>query len=128
MERLGWALLLLLLIVALHQGLRYVQWRRLRRHAPAARHGESTLTVVVSSRCAICPAQKGVVAQLSQRYPSLRVEMLDAELQMEQVRKLSVMTVPTTLLQAADGRVVQINNGFIALEPLATQVERLLRQ
>ncbi|HEY0635799.1 MAG TPA: hypothetical protein VGE00_10485, partial [Gammaproteobacteria bacterium] len=76
----------------------------------------------------ICPAQKGVVAQLSQRYPSLRVEMLDAELQMEQVRKLSVMTVPTTLLQAADGRVVQINNGFIALEPLATQVERLLRQ
>ncbi|HEY0721566.1 MAG TPA: hypothetical protein VGE50_09965, partial [Gammaproteobacteria bacterium] len=55
-----------------------------------------------------------------------QVVTLDAEQQLAQVRALSVMTVPTTLLQGADGTLVQINNGFIALEPLARQVESLL--
>ncbi len=84
--------------------------------------GQASLIVVTSSGCALCPAQKNVVALLRQRYPSLQVVMIDAETQREVVRALPVMTVPATLLRSHDGTLVHINNGFIALEPLARQV------
>lgn len=128
-ERLAWALALLVLAGAIRMVLRRWQRRRVTvRRAPVAGSGAATLIVVVSSRCAICPAQKNVVTQLRQRYPALQVVTIDADTQTEQARALSVMTVPTTLLQAADGGVVRINNGFIALEPLAKQVAALLRR
>ncbi len=126
LERLGWVLALFLLLGGGYQLLRTVQRRQAARSAPSAGAGVVTLSVVVSSHCAICPAQKRVVAELETRYPGLRVVTLDAERDAAQLRALAVMTVPTTLLQGADGALAQINNGYIALEPLARQVERLL--
>lgn len=127
MERLGWVLVLFLLIGTCHQLVRAVQRYTLKSRSVLLGKGEETLIVVVSSHCAICPAQKNVVTRLSQRYPSLRVVTLDAERHTAQVRELSVMTVPTTLLQAADGTLRKINNGFIALEPLAAQIDKLVQ-
>jgi len=127
MARLAWALSIFFFVGIAHRVLRLYQRRRLQAGTSLSNSGGVTLLVVVSSRCAICPAQKNVVAQLSQSYPSLQVVTIDVERQTEQARKLSVMTVPTTLLQAADGTLVHINNGFVALEPLARQVEGLMR-
>jgi len=118
-------LLIFLLLGGLHRLMRIYQ---LRRSTPLPNNGEPRLIVVVSAGCPICPAQKNVVAQLRQRYPSLHVETLDAEAQRDRVRELSVMTVPTTLLQAPDGALVNINNGFIALEPLSRQIDGVMRK
>lgn len=128
MERLGWAAAAFLLIWLAHRLVRIYQRHGLQPATPFSGSGQVNLILVVSSRCAVCPAQKRVVAQLGEKYPpsQLRVITIDAETQVEQARQLSVMTVPSTLLQAPDGTMVHINNGYIALAPLARQIERLM--
>ena len=129
MERLGGAVFLFFLVWLASQWFRIYHRRRLRTITCLSGDGQASLIVIVSSRCAICPAQKKVIAQLSTLYPSslLRVVVIDADTQPEQARELSVMTVPSTLLQAPDGKIVQVNHGFIALEYLVRQVNDLLR-
>lgn len=128
MARLGVVFAIIALIGIVHRLLRVYQYRRLQAGSSLSSSARPTLIVVVSAHCAVCPAQKNVVTLLAQRYPSLQVVTLDAETQMDRVRQLSVMTVPTTLLQDTDGTVLKINNGFIALEPLARQVEGMMRK
>lgn len=128
LERLGWTVSIFLFFWLANQWFRICQRRRLHAITRPATKGATSLIVVVSSRCTICPAQKKIVAQLCERYPPslLRVVIIDAETQMEQVRELSVITVPTTLLQTPYGSIVRINNGFIALAPLARQIDDLI--
>ena len=128
MERLGWVLSAFLNIWLANRWFRIYQRRGLQARIHLAAHGQASLIVVVSSRCAICPAQKSVVAQLRKRYPPslLRVITIDAELQPAQARELSVMTVPTTLVLGSDGTMAYINNGFTQLDILATQIDHLL--
>lgn len=128
MERLGWVVAAFLIIWLANRWLRIYQRRRLQAGAHLSAHGQASLIVVVSSRCAICPAQKIVVAQLRERYPPslLRVVTIDAELQPAQARELSVMTVPTTLVLGPDGTMAHINNGFTPLDILVEQIDNLL--
>lgn len=128
-ERLGWVLLASIIVWLISRWLRLYQTRSLRTSAQeAASHGQASLIVVVSPRCAICPAQKNVVLRLRERYPPslLRVVTIDSELQPDQARQLAVMTVPTTLLQGPDGTIAHINNGYTQLDVLASQIENLL--
>lgn len=127
-DRLGWVLSIFIFFWLANQWFRICQRCRLHAITRPATKGATSLIVVVSSRCTICPAQKKIVAQLCERYPPslLRVVIIDAETQTQQARELSVITVPTTLLQAPDGTIVRINNGFIALDPLARQIDELL--
>lgn len=127
-ERLGWAFALITLLGGCYYLLRLMQLRRAQRPTQGTPKGQPALMVVTSDHCAVCPAQKNVIALLSERYPALRVVSIDAESDLAHLRSLSVMTVPTTLLFAADGSVAQINNGFIALDPLAKQVEVLFQR
>jgi len=128
-ERLGWVVSLFLFLWLANHFLHFYRRRRLQAIKHRSSGGQLSLIVVVSSRCSICPAQKKIVAQLSEQYPSslLRVVTIDAETQMEQARELSVMTVPSTLLQVSDGTIVRINHGFIALAPLARQINGLIQ-
>lgn len=128
MERLGWVVSVCLIIWLANRWFRIYQRRGLQARIHHAAHGQAGLIVVVSSRCAICPAQKIVVAQLGERYPPslLQVVTIDAELQPTQARELSVMTVPTTLVLGPDGTMAYINNGFTQLDILATQIDTLL--
>ena len=127
MGRLGWVVSVFLIIWLINRGFRIYQHRGFRASAHLATDGQATLIVVVSSRCAICPAQKSVAAQLRERYPPslLRVVTIDAERQPAQARELSVMTVPTTLVLGPDGAIVHINNGFTKFDVLAKQVDDL---
>lgn len=128
MERLGWVVAACLIIWLANRWFHIYQRRRLQVGAHHTVHGQASLIVVVSSRCAICPAQKIVIAQLRERYPPslLRIVTIDAELQPTQARELSVMTVPTTLVLALDGTMAQINNGFAKFDTLAKQIDNVL--
>lgn len=128
MERLGWVVSAFLIIWLANRWLRIYQRRRLQAGAHLAAHGQASLIVVVSSRCAICPMQKIIVAQLRERYPPslLWVVTIDAELQPAQARELSVMTVPTTLVLGPDGTIAHINNGFAKFDTLAKQIDNVL--
>ncbi|MCD6707388.1 MAG: thioredoxin family protein [Thiobacillus sp.] len=108
-------------------------WFRIRqraimdRQAPPMHDGIPLLLTVVSRHCAVCPAQKRIVAELGARYSAtrLKVILLDAEAEPERVRALSVMTVPTTLLFTAGGTVAHVNNGLVGLEALMRQIDGL---
>lgn len=128
MERLGWVVSVCLITWLANRWFRIYQHRGLQARIHLAAHGQASLIVVVSSRCAICPAQKSVVAQLRERYPPslLHVVTIDAEMQPAQARELSVMTVPTTLVLGPDGTMAHINNGFTQLDTMAKQIDALL--
>ena len=128
-ERLSWTVTIFLFVWLASQCIRLYQRRRLRAIQNLPTEGQASLIVIVSSHCAICPAQKKIIAELCALYPLLlRVVIIDADTQPAQARALSVMTVPSTLLQAPDGRIAQVNHGFMALDPLIRQVNELLRE
>ncbi len=127
MERLGWTVTIFAFVWLASQCFRLYQRRRLRAIHNLPTEGQISLMVIVSSRCAVCPAQKKVIVCLCRLYPLLRVVIIDADTQPTQARALGVMTVPSTLVQAPDGRIVQVNHGFMALEPLVRQMNALLR-
>ena len=128
LERTGWALLILAGLLLTYQLLRIYQRHNLQVKATVASSGQARLTVIVTQRCAICPAQKKIVAQIAETYPPslLHIEFIDAETQMEQARKFSALTVPTTILHAADGAISQVNNGFATYATLTKQLDKLI--
>lgn len=109
-------------------------WIRIRqraflgRQAPPMHDGIPLLLAVVSRHCAVCPAQKRIVAELRTHYPAttLKVALLDAEAEPERVRALHIMSIPATLLFEADGAVARINNGLVGREALMRQIDGVL--
>jgi thioredoxin-like negative regulator of GroEL len=128
MERLLGILGLLLALWLAATWIRIRQRAILGRQALPIHDGLPLLLAVVSRHCAVCPAQKRIVAELRTRYPAttLKVALLDAEAEPERVRALGIMTVPTTLLFEADGTVARINNGFVGREALMRQIDGVL--
>lgn len=127
MERLLGVLGLLLMLWLAAAWLRIRQRALLGRQALSMHDGIPLLLAVVSRHCAVCPAQKRIVAELGTFYPaaSLRVTILDAEDEPERIQALHIMTVPTTLLFKADGTVAHVNNGLVGLETLMRQIDGL---
>jgi thioredoxin-like negative regulator of GroEL len=128
-ERLAWVAGVLFIVWLASRCLRIGRSGRLRAVPPGA-PGQVSLIVVVSSRCATCPAQKHVVAGLRQRYPAhqLRVEVVDADGEPARARSLGVRTVPSTLLSRAGGDAAYVNHGFTPFEALAAQIDDLAPQ
>lgn len=110
-----------------------VTWLRLRQSVALARHANeltattATLIAVVSANCAVCPAQKRILERLRVCYPAsaLRIETIDLEKEPHRVHELRVMTVPATLLIAADGTICHINNGLVSLEKIKFQIKEI---
>lgn len=128
MERLLGILGLLLALWLAAAWLRIRQRTKFGRQAPPMHDCIPLLLMVVSRHCAVCPTQKRIVAELCTRYPAawLQVTILDAETDAERVQALHIMTVPTTLLFAADGTVAHVNNGLVRLEALMRQIDGVL--
>lgn len=125
MERLAWVVLACLVLWLLKRGFFVYRLRKMQTSVQLALPGRASLIAVVSAHCAICPAQKRVISQLSALYPVLQIITLDAEQEAEQVRALSILTVPTTLLLDKDGAIAHVNHGFAKLDVLASQAEKL---
>lgn len=106
-------------------------WLRHRQSSAVARHANEltgiapSLIAVVSANCAVCPAQKRVLERLRTCYPAstLRIETIDLESEPQRVHALRIMTVPTTLLIAADGTLCHINHGLASLEKIKSQIK-----
>jgi thioredoxin-like negative regulator of GroEL len=117
--------------VAIAWALAYWWWRLRRRKRLASYSAQLAgdvplLLAVVSKHCRLCPAQKQILRQLAeQRAGSIRIEILDAEENVERVRTLGIMTVPATLLFAADGTLARSNSGLVSFSALEAQVAGL---
>ena len=124
LDRLLQILGFLLVVASAVAWLRHRQGRAVARHANELTGSVPTLIAVVSAKCAVCPAQKRVLERLGVCYPAstLRIETIELEREPQRVRELRVMTVPATLLLAADGTLCQINHGLTSLEKLKSQI------
>jgi thiol-disulfide isomerase/thioredoxin len=73
-------------------------------HAPGER---ATLLQFSSAFCAPCRATKRVLADVAALVPGVRHVEVDAESNLELVRRLNILKTPTTLVLDADGRVTK---------------------
>ena len=88
------------------------------------------LLLITSPRCSACAAQKRVIAQLASEWGEAgpKVIQLGIEQEAEQVKRLMIMTVPSTVLLAPDGTVADLNNGFASHAVLSEQWGKLRRR
>ena len=73
-------------------------------HAPGER---ATLLQFSSAFCAPCRATKRVLADVAALVPGVRHVEVDAESNLELVRRLNILKTPTTLVLDAEGRVTK---------------------
>jgi thioredoxin-like negative regulator of GroEL len=74
-------------------------------------------------RCAACRTQKTIIEQIvGERTAPVEVRYLDAVEHAELAGKYRVMTVPTTVVTASDGRVIAINTGLATADRLRAQL------
>jgi thioredoxin-like negative regulator of GroEL len=74
-------------------------------------------------RCGACRSQKTVIERIAaERGSAVEIAFLDAVEHADLAGKYRVMTVPTTVVTASDGRVVAINAGFATADKLLSQL------
>ena len=84
----------------------------------------ATLLQISSAVCAPCRAARRVLGEVAERTPGVRHVELDAEQNLELVRRLDVLRTPTVLVLDAGGRVVARSSGV----PSPAQVNQALNQ
>jgi hypothetical protein len=88
--------------------------------------GRRTLIAFSSPSCGVChraqaPAIKVVEQQLGE--DSVRVVRIDAAHQPDVARAFGVLTVPSTVVLEAAGRVIAVNHGFAPSRRLIEQIQ-----
>jgi thiol-disulfide isomerase/thioredoxin len=106
-------------------------WARLRAERrvnhlrePGLTAGEPTVLFFTGEYCSVCRhRQKPALERLSTSRPGgLRVVELDAAREGDLVRRFGVLSLPSTVVLAADGTVGAINYGFAPEQQLAAQL------
>ncbi len=97
-----------------------------------ARRGHGpTLHYFWSESCAPCKVQELALRELQETLATegtaVTVARHNALVETELARKMHIVTVPTTLLTADDGRIVAWNPGLIGMRPLLQQVREHLQ-
>ncbi len=94
---------------------------------PGLAQGQPTLVFFTGEHCSICKhRQKPAIERLRTELDgALRVVEVDAMDEPGLVRRFNVLSLPTTVLLAADGRVGAVNYGFAPGEQLRAQVAGL---
>lgn len=106
-------------------------WRRRRvlgsTAEPALTAGRRTLLFFTGEHCSICKyRQKPAIEALrGEMGEALRVLEVDAVEEPELARRFNVLSLPTTVVLAPDGRVGAVNYGFAPGEQLRVQVSQL---
>ena len=106
-----------------------VHWRGGRYRARSAAdlvRGEMPLVLAFSTPdCVPCrTVQKPALEELRRRFPGrVVVREVDAVLEPALAARFGILTVPSTVLISAGGRVVAINQGAVGWERLAAQLE-----
>lgn len=116
-------LILTVLIFALSGGVYYV-WQysqRMLLSGKAEVRDTPQILYFRSDSCATCPTQLLYLQQLQQAHPVI-VETIDVQQLPQKAAEFNVMTLPTTIVVAADGKVRQINYGLTDARKLARQL------
>jgi thiol-disulfide isomerase/thioredoxin len=127
--------LLALVLVAIAAGRWWYAWRnarieeRLRASAATepdeARTGNGAPRIVyfTTKTCVVCKAQQEpAIDALLGRRSDVRIERYDAVEEREKADEYGVLTVPTTAVYDAAGRLVSVNRGFAPAALLLAQV------
>jgi thioredoxin-like negative regulator of GroEL len=129
LERL--ALLALLLVglaalwVAVVAGARYRRWRRVdRMRNPELSQGKTTVLFFTGEHCSVCHHRQKPALDVvrSSHNGDLRVIELDAVEENSLARRFGVLSLPSTVVLAADGTVGAVNYGFAPSHQLSAQV------
>ena len=93
---------------------------------PALSQGKPTLLFFTGEYCTTCKyRQKPAIELLQRDIAGLRVVEIDAAREEQLARRFKVLSLPTTVLLAADGRVGAVNYGFAPGEQLRAQLAGL---
>ena len=120
-------LALVLVLTAAAVGAYYLfRQLHMRRMEPAPVTGRPTLLYFRSDSCAVCPTQGRFVDQLAAQWDGrVAVQRVDAERDPDTAARYRVMTLPTTVLVDADGRVRHVNYGLTDAQKLGRQLASL---
>jgi thiol-disulfide isomerase/thioredoxin len=129
LERLGLLAALLLGLALLYIGVQLAAAYRRRLRVdrmtdPGLSGGKATVLFFTADYCTVChyrqrPALDSLQGQLD---GDLRVVEVDAAEDVSLVKRFGVLTLPTTVVLAPDGRVGAVNYGFAPREQLHAQV------
>lgn len=81
--------------------------------------GRPTVVAFSAARCSDCQAQTAILSELGE---GVQVVAIDAGRRPEVTRAFGVVTAPTTVVIARDGRVVGANHGLASADRLASQL------
>ena len=119
-------------LLALWAGVRlWAHYRRALRvdriRVPALSQGTPTILYFTADYCTVCryrqkPALDELKGELNGR---LRLVELDAVQEPAMARRFGVLSLPTTVVLAPDGRVGAVNYGFATRDQLGAQVQSL---
>jgi thiol-disulfide isomerase/thioredoxin len=83
----------------------------------------ATLLQFSSAFCAPCRATKRILSDVAAAVPGVRHVEVDAESNLELVRRLNILKTPTTLVLDRDGRVTKRASGQPRKEHILTALE-----
>jgi thioredoxin-like negative regulator of GroEL len=87
------------------------------------RQGVPQILTFYGPRCETCETQKRIFEELDlNRNPLVRLQYVDAVADFELSRKFGVMIVPTTVIAAADGRIIDITCGLLRPEQIESRL------
>ena len=93
---------------------------------PALSDGRLTLLYFTGEHCSTCKyRQKPAIESLQRELGDLRVVEIDAAREDRLARRFKVLSLPSTVLLAADGRVGAVNYGFAPGDQLRAQLAGL---
>jgi thioredoxin-like negative regulator of GroEL len=106
-------------------GARYRRWRRVARmHTPELSQGKTTVLFFTGEYCSVCHHRQKPALEVvkSSHVGDLRVVELDAAQEGALARRFGVLSLPSTVVLAADGTVGAVNYGFAPSHQLSAQV------
>ncbi|MCL3837867.1 TlpA family protein disulfide reductase [Aeromicrobium duanguangcaii] len=86
----------------------------------------ATLVQFSSAFCAPCRATRQVLSQVTSLVPGVAAVEIDAEAQLELVRRMNVLRTPTVLVLDAQGRVVERASGAPTRDQVLVALDRAL--
>jgi thioredoxin-like negative regulator of GroEL len=111
--------------VAVAAGARYRRWRRVdRMRNPELSQGKTTVLFFTGEHCSVCHFRQKPALEIlkSSHNGDLRVVELDAVQENALARRFGVLSLPSTVVLAADGTVGAVNYGFAPSDQLNAQV------
>lgn len=129
-----WERLLIILILGLvgtgaYTAVKQFHVRRLNRQIiPSSGGGQPTLLYFRSDSCAVCPTQAQYLAKVMEEVGGngrFALQQIDVDHQPDRAAQYGIMTLPTTMLLDAAGKVREINYGLTPPHKLQQQLNTI---